>query len=89
MAHWNNSRPDWSYSVKLPNGNAIRRHVDHLREYVTRQPETPTSVEEQTTEPSEFVDTPTDHPEAGVKIQPHRYPERDRQPPDRLMNFST
>ena len=75
-----------SYTIKLPNGNVIRRHVDHLREYVSRQPEPPTSVEEQTTSPSEFV---ANHPEASMEIQPYRYPQRDQQPPERLMNFST
>ena len=32
-----------SYTVKLPNGNVILRRVDHLREYLSRQPEPPTS----------------------------------------------
>ena len=78
-----------SYTVKVPNGNVIRKHIDHLREYLSRQPELPTSVEEQVSEPSEFVDRPPNNSEADAETQPHSYPQKARQPPQRLMNFST
>ena len=81
-----------SYTVQLQDGKVIRRHIDHLCAY---SPEQPKPAEEQEISPPEFefVNSPTVDDQAddelNSEVPVRRYPQRNRRPPERLMNFHT
>ena len=80
-----------SYDVELENGKIVKRHVDHLRKRsVSAKPSTPVdSQPEDSTQGFEsFNDsppTPESNPSPDAPVQ--RYPQRERHPPERLMNI--
>ena len=77
-----------SYKIKLQDGSIIRRHVDHIRAY-SPEPEPRATPREVSPPEFEFVDGPSDQPEDDMNTETstNRYPQRNRHPPERLMNL--
>ena len=75
-----------SYIVKLEDGRTFRRHVDHLvKRFVCRSPSiNPTTLPDLAQDYSDFTFTSSEsNAETVSEGQQHRYPVRDRHPPDR------
>ena len=72
-----------SYVIKLTDGRIFRHHVDHLRKSTS-----PNNKSDITNDPVQdfsdvvFPDTDNDLENERVVNQQHRYPQRDRRPPD-------
>ena len=76
-----------SYTIELKDGRVMRRHVDHIR---LRSPSTKPigdTPPQETTQEFDYPELPPSPQFDREASQPtHRYPLRDRLPPDRLMD---
>ena len=75
-----------TYQVNIGSGNLVKRHIDQLTQRLEAQPLVPETTENPTVEDNfqypAIVEQPRQEP---VVVVCQRYPQRVRQPPDRLM----
>ena len=79
-----------TYQTDIGCGNIVKRHIDQLTQRLEPSPAVPETTDISTVEDNfqypEIVEPPSQEPVIeDHQPQPHRYPQRVRRPPDRLM----